>query len=121
MNDDLIKRSDAAEVVYKALKTPPLKGVLTDTMSLAIALVRDISSADRPTWIPCKERLPKEYDVLCCDIYRNCIVGHPFADNSASTGFCAESEGEFMYECVAWMPLPKPYGERKEGIDDEVN
>lgn len=53
MNDDLIKRSDAAEVVYKALKTPPLKGVLTDTMSLAIALVRDIPSADRPQgeWI----------------------------------------------------------------------
>ena len=42
MSEDLIKRSDAAEVVYKALKTPPLKGVLTDTMSLAIALVRDI-------------------------------------------------------------------------------
>lgn len=53
MNDDLIKRSDAAEVVYKALKTPPLNGVLTDTMSLAIALVRDIPSADRPQgeWI----------------------------------------------------------------------
>lgn len=48
MSEDLIKRSDAAEVVYKALKTPPLKGVLTDTMSLAIALVRDIPSADRP-------------------------------------------------------------------------
>lgn len=48
MSEDLIKRSDAAEVVYKALKIPPLKGVLTDTMSLAIALVRDIPSADRP-------------------------------------------------------------------------
>lgn len=53
MSEDLIKRSDAAEVVYKALKTPPLKGVLTDNMSLAIALVRDIPSADRPQgkWI----------------------------------------------------------------------
>lgn len=53
MSEDLIKRSDAAEVVYKALKTPPLKGVLTDTMSLAIAMVRDIPSADRPQgeWI----------------------------------------------------------------------
>lgn len=51
--EDLIKRSDAAEVIYKALKTPPLKGVLTDTMSLAIALARDIPSADRPQgeWI----------------------------------------------------------------------
>lgn len=47
MSEDLIKRSDVAEVVYKALKTPPLKGVLTDTMSLAIAMVQDIPSADR--------------------------------------------------------------------------
>ena len=68
----------------------------------------------RGEWIPCKERLPKEYEVLCCDIYRNCIVGHLFADDSASTGFCAESEGEFMYECIAWMPLPKPYRERSK-------
>ena len=53
MNDDLIKRSYVAEVVYKALRTPPPKGVLTDTMSLAIALVQDIQSADRPQgeWI----------------------------------------------------------------------
>ena len=46
--EDLIKRSDATEAVYKALRTPPLKGVLTDTMSLAVALVQDIPSADRP-------------------------------------------------------------------------
>lgn len=73
-------------------------------------------NADRPQeWIPCSERLPKEYEVLCCDIYKNCIVGHPFADDSASTGFCAENEGEFMYECIAWMSLPKPF----EGADDE--
>ena len=53
IRSDTIKRSDATEVVYKALRTPPLKGVLTDTMSLAAALVRDIPSADRPQgeWI----------------------------------------------------------------------
>lgn len=72
---------------------------------------------DRPQeWVLCKERLPREYEVLCCDIYNSCIVGRPFADDSASTGFCAENEGEFMYECVAWMPLPKPW----KGADDET-
>ena len=51
--EDLIKRSDATETVYKALRTPPPKGTLTDTMSLAVALVQDIPSADRPQgeWI----------------------------------------------------------------------
>ena len=53
MSEDLIKRSDAVIVVYKALRTPPLKGVLTDTVPLAIELVHGIPSADRPSgeWI----------------------------------------------------------------------
>ena len=56
MSEDLIKRSDAVIVVYKALRTPPLKGVLTDTVPLAIELVHGIPSADRPSgeWI-CKD------------------------------------------------------------------
>lgn len=108
MSDDLIRRSDALKVL-RLYGWTPIDG-LYDT------LAHDIPSADRPQeWIPCSERLPIEYEVLCCDIYKNCIVGHPFADDSASTGFCAESEGEFMYECIAWMPLPKPW----KGADDE--
>jgi len=109
MGKDIIYREDAIEA---------LKGredILHDAYT-AVAIIRSIPSADRPQeWIPCKERLPKEYEVLCCDIYKNCIVGHPFADDSASTGFSAESEGEFMYECVAWMSLPKPW----KGADDD--
>ena len=64
--EDLIKRSDAAEVVYKALKTPPLKGVLTDTMSLAIALVRDIPSADDEVISKLKTAIENE------EICKNC-------------------------------------------------
>ena len=105
---DLIKREDVLNVL-RAFGWTPIDG-------LYLVVKQDIPSADRPQeWIPCKERLPREYEVLCCDIYKNCIVGHPFADDSVSTGFCAESEGEFMYECVAWMPLPKPW----KGADDE--
>ena len=42
---DLISRQDVVECVYKALRTPPLKGVLTDTMSLAIGMVNDLPLA----------------------------------------------------------------------------
>ena len=42
---DLISRRDVVECVYKALRTPPLKGVFTDTMSLAIRMVNDLPSA----------------------------------------------------------------------------
>ena len=42
---DLISRRDVVECVYKALRTPPLKGVFTDTMSLAVRMVNDLPSA----------------------------------------------------------------------------
>jgi len=134
---DLIRREDAIKAVEECLKLLARPRYTVKTAIEAIPSV-DIphnddwekysdklwrnayerGKADRPQeWIPCKERLPREYEVLCCDIYKNCIVGHPFADDSVSTGFCAESEGEFMYECVAWMPLPKPW----EGADDDIH
>ena len=114
---DLIKREDAIAtigVMYERCDTYDI----IDYRDLMLEAVKVLPSADRPQeWMPCSERLPNEYEVLCCDIYRNCIVGHPFADDSASTGFSAESEGEFMYECVAWMPLPKLW----KGADDETD
>ena len=109
MIKDTIYREDALNALIR------MDGIKIDK-ALAMGEIRSIPTADRPQeWIPCKERLPKEYKVLCCDIYKNCIVGHPFADDFASTGFSAENEGEFMYECVAWMSLPKPW----KGADDE--
>lgn len=44
--DDYISRQAVVECVYEALRTPPLKGVLTDTMSLAISMVNNLPSAE---------------------------------------------------------------------------
>ena len=41
-----IKCEDAVELVYKAKRAMPIQGVLTDTMSWAIASVNEIPSAD---------------------------------------------------------------------------
>ena len=51
---DLISRRDVVECVYKALRTPPLKGVFTDTMSLAVRMVNDLPSA-QSNIISCKD------------------------------------------------------------------
>lgn len=108
---DLIKRNDAIKAVCEGCLSI-WKTCQYHWDCPALTNLMKLPSADRPQeWTLCKEKLPKEYEVLCCDIYRNCIVGHPFVDDSVSTGFCAEGEGEFLYECVAWMPLPEPYGE----------
>ena len=63
-------------------------------------------------WIPCKERIPTEgepFYVLCCDKYGGIIIGHISAGNDGKTPYLAENEYEYMYDCKAWMPLPKPW------------
>lgn len=65
-------------------------------------------------WISISEILPEQYSVLCCDKYGEIMVAHPFKDEESCTGFSAESENCYMFECVAWMPLPKPYKEDEE-------
>lgn len=71
-----------------------------------------IESLKAQQWIPCSERLP-EGDVLCCDIHKNLMIGYVFVSESSNTGYNAESECEYMYDCIAWMPLPEPYEENK--------
>lgn len=65
-------------------------------------------------WIACSDRLPEEYTVLCCDIYGEMIVAHPYFDEVSNTNYSAESDNEMMYNCVAWQPLPEPYKESED-------
>ena len=59
-------------------------------------------------WIPCNERMPKG-TVLCCDDRGNMLVGLLCEDE---VGYMAYGDdGQEMYNCVAWMPLPEPYKE----------
>lgn len=68
-----------------------------------------LNRRDEDKWIPCSERLPEEYEVLCCNIYKEMIVGYPYIDKGSDTGFNAESEDTLLCDCIAWMPLPEPY------------
>ena len=97
--------------------------------------IRALPSADRPQgeWIPCSERLPEESgDYLVCPIdsvledysdFGEVMIMPYDADCEAfgwwtarydpiSLGFVDSDFNEF--EVIAWMPLPKPYGERKD-------
>ena len=111
---DLIKRSDAAEVVYKALKTPPPKGALTDTMSLAIALVQDISSADRPRgeWIEVRA-----FDAFGGDEATWMAHGNPIAFH-----YCSECKEQTRLDEFGEEMLSKycpNCGARMKGANDE--
>ena len=74
-----------------------------------IEIVKQEAEKYNNGWIPCGDRLPEEYTVLCCDKYGEMIIGHPYFDEVSDTNYSAESDNEMMYNCVAWQPLPEPY------------
>lgn len=81
-------------------------------MNVIKKFVQEVAEEYNNSWIPCSERLPEEYTVLCCDNYGEMIVGHPYFDEVSNTNYSAESDNEMMYNCVAWQPLPEPFKER---------
>lgn len=113
--EDMIRRIDAVEVVYEALRMPRVdyrKDPFHDSMSLAFAMVEEISPIidTEGKWIPVTEKLPEdETDVLVCSDEGNIEV----CRGSMSTEF----PGEFIWytsgwrfgDVIAWMPLPEPY------------
>lgn len=66
-----------------------------------------LKDAQPERWIPCSETIDiPENEVLCCDRYGNEIIGYlAYADDQ----WLCESDGEMMYEPVAWMEKPDPW------------
>lgn len=106
--DDLISRTAALDALNR----------IDEYNARSVSAIKALPSADR--WISCSERLPGEdesFYVLCCDKYGEIMIGHVFACNDGETPYSAESEYEYMYDCVAWQPLPTPY---REGGQDNA-
>lgn len=96
---------------------------MTSKMKAVIAKIKTMPSADRPQeWIPCSERLPSEFvDVLVCltDGTMDVVQLTDYVDIDGEPKWCHSTDytlgGAILNkDVVAWMPLPKPYGERKE-------
>lgn len=85
-------------------------GIINGTM-YSRKIVQEIAEKYNNGWIACSERLPEEYNVLCCDKHGEMIIGHPYFDEINNPYYIAESDNEIMYNCVAWQPLPEPFKE----------
>lgn len=70
--------------------------------------IRDLPSAQpEPQWIPCSEteELPN-HEVLCCDNYGEELIGWLSCEDDQ---WLCESDGEMMYDPIAWRELPEPW------------
>lgn len=78
--------------------------------------VKGLPSIDaEPQWIPVTERLPeRETAVLITDEDEEVNVAYWDYEEWVEDPIVEWRCGNWNVEPVAWMPLPKPYGERKE-------
>ena len=70
-----------------------------------------VTALEETKWIPCNERMPKG-TVLCCDDRGEMLVG--LLCKVVAGYVASDDDGQEMYNCVAWMPLPEPYKEAED-------
>ena len=139
--NDLISRKWLMECVNEGW----IKFDTEKDKNIYVHLVRDIapSAQPEPRWIPCSERLPEDIRPVIVTwkntdpaSYYQYIVGKHFTgtacykngkwywysstteDMLAEYGRYDSEEFDEAIECIAWMPLPEPYAERRT---DESN
>lgn len=67
-------------------------------------------------WIPCSERLPKEYAYVICSTNAEEIFIATYLGKMNDGVDCFDDEDGMMWEgdVIAWMPLPQPYKTESE-------
>ena len=112
-----IKAEDVANAIYHHF--PSVR-----TMADARGVIEEAPSIDIPQWTPCSERLPSECDEFLITWTASVTNGPLLAFAEYEPDAFLVSGGKWYLEddmrefkdvdVIAWMPLPKPYGERKE-------
>ena len=96
------------------------KHPIKEALSVAIKALEQ-----EPRWIPVSERLPEERDWYLA-VFKEIDTGYQLIPRVADYIGYGENKWQiidedgvggvyrFILECVAWMPLPKPYREVEE-------
>ena len=104
---DLIKR-DAALKGYDTVLS--ILDSAVNAVSEAKAIVLQYGSEPEQQWISCSETIDiPDHEVLCCDRHGEELIG--WLSYNDDQWLC-ESDGEMMYDPVAWREKPEPYGKR---------
>ena len=71
------------------------------------AVDRAIKALEEQQWILCSETIDlPDHEVLCCDRYGEELTG--WLSYSDDQWLC-ESDGEMMYDPIAWREKPEPW------------
>ena len=97
------------------------KAVIKDRSLLAEAMEKlakyeDAEEKDRlGQWIPCSERLPENAMNVIAQFSSGTVTELRYAGNGIFEGIYDYSTKVI----IAWMPLPEPYRQNNEGVEDD--
>ena len=83
------------------------------------ALQMAVKALEEQRWIPCSKTIDiPDHEVLCCDRHGEELIGWlSYIDDQ----WLCESDGEMMYNPVAWREKPEPYGgEQDERFEGDI-
>lgn len=117
---DLIKREDAIKAVENVSENYTKEGDREwhphiDFITQALVQVPSVSPK-QGEWIPCSEKLPTNDDWVIVSVLDEIgDTSYRYSDFGwyLEAAKCWIVESEQRTDVVAWMPLPKPYGERE--------
>lgn len=104
MSSDLISRR-AAISLAKDICVPDKDGSVYRHRCIDPYDITELSSAQQ--WIPCSERLPEDGTYLCWESQGFCYID-VFKNGNWNL------HNQLNANCIAWMPLPEPYKEKRQ-------
>ena len=91
------------------------RSLLAETME-KLAKYEDAEEKDRlGQWIPCSERLPENAMNVIAQFSSGTVTELRYAGNGIFEGIYDYSTKVI----IAWMPLPEPYRQNNEGVEDD--
>lgn len=116
--DDLISRQAAIYAVTELVSSMSVCSSIDEChgmkrmQGMVVRALDNMPSAQpEQQWIPCSETedLP-EHEVLCCDKYGEELIGWLSCEDDQ---WLCESDGEMMYDPIAWREKPEPWREEE--------
>lgn len=105
--------ADALKTKAETIQTIDCWHMRTEEQAVLVEHIDNAPTIDAvPHWIPCEERLP-ELDEICLVTEKDGSIRHCYFDSADPVLFATVEEGMYVRNVAAWMPLPKPYVERK--------
>lgn len=111
--NDCISRQAAIEALHTWFRDGFDEDKWWNSTHVLAALEGLPSAQPEQQWIPCSETedLP-EHEVLCCDKYGEELIGWLSCEDDQ---WICESDGEMMYDPIAWREKPEPWKGKEYG------